>query len=265
MEIVSRPDLLMWRLRGGPASRGRWANRVSFLRSSSDGVEKVIDEALAFLSGTRFTWLVGPTSQPRDLTQRLHDRGLIDGGDGNLLSARLPLIGLRTAPQLRIVEVEQPETARLTVEITNSGATAAERAAMVSDRLEQVRRSGGQLGYLLGLVDDTPVATASYRYSSDGQTVYLSGAETVPAFRGRGIYQSLVAYRLAAAERRGCVYAAIRAQRDSSMPILMRRGFVDHGHLPIFEPPAATSGARHPSDAEVAITSGPTTGQPTCS
>jgi hypothetical protein len=53
-------------------------------------------------------------------------------------------------------------------------------------------------------------------------------------FRGRGIYQALVAHRAAAALVRGCRFAAIRARRDTWLPILMKRGFVDHGHLPIF-------------------------------
>jgi hypothetical protein len=65
----------------------------------------------------------------------------------------------------------------------------------------------------------------------------LTGAETVEHFRRRGVYQSIVSYRAEAAVARGCRYAAIRSRRDTSLPILLKRGFVSHGHLPILTRP----------------------------
>lgn len=68
-------------------------------------------------------------------------------------------------------------------------------------------------------------------------TVYLTGAETVERYRRRGVYQSLIAHHVSAAEKLGYRFAAIRARRGTSLPILAKRGFVDHGHLPIFARP----------------------------
>ena len=113
-------------------------------------------------------------------------------------------------------------------------APASELNALVGERLAYLRHPNRRGGFLVAFVGDEPAANAGYRYSSDRATVYLNGAETVERFRGRGIYQTLVAYRAAAALARGCQFAPIRARRDTSLPILMKRGFVVHGHLPIF-------------------------------
>jgi len=118
--------------------------------------------------------------------------------------------------------------------LAHPDAPASELDAMLEERLAYLRHPRRRGGFLVAFVGAEPAANAGYRYSTDGATVYLNGAETVERFRGRGLYQALVAYRTTAAQTRGCRFAAIRARRDTSLPILMKRGFVDHGHLPIF-------------------------------
>jgi N-acetylglutamate synthase-like GNAT family acetyltransferase len=54
---------------------------------------------------------------------------------------------------------------------------------------------------------------------------YLRNAMTVPAFRNRGVYLSLVAHRLAVARTMGCTSAVLQAQAVTSAPILIKRGF----------------------------------------
>ena len=179
--------------------------------------------------------MVGPSTRPADLGARLSARGLRDTGDGDLLSAELPLAGLRTCAGLRIVEVADEAVALVGLRLAHPLAGEKEIEWMLRDRLAYLRHPGRRGGYLVALLDGEPVANAGYRYSSEGATVYLTGAETAGRYRGRGIYQSLVAYRTSHAFDRGCRYAAIRARRGTSLPILLKPGFVDHGHLPIFE------------------------------
>jgi GNAT superfamily N-acetyltransferase len=234
LEVVERDELLMWRRASGPASEQRWANRVSFVRTTASEVDRLIDEALSFFGPLPFTWVFGPSSYPPDLAARLRERGLVDVGDGDLLTAQLPIVGLRTAPDVSIVEVEDEAYARVGLHLAHPDAPALELDALVEERLSYLRHAKRRGGFLVAFVGDEPAANAGYRYSSDGATVYLNGAETVERFRGRGIYQTLVAHRVGAALKRGVQFAAIRARRDTSMPILIKRGFVDHGHLPIF-------------------------------
>ena len=236
LEYVDRPDLLMWR-RNGPRSRQRWGNRVAYTRSTPDRVESLIDEALAFLGDRPFSWIAGASSAPRDISERIADRGLVDIGDGDLLTATLPIRGLRAATDVKIVEVEDEAMARIGLHLAHPDASVEEMSEQVAEMLLYLALPERRGGFLVALVDDQPAANAAYRYSSDGRTVYLNGAETAERFRRRGVYQSLVAYRTEAARQRGCRYAAIRARRDTSLPILMRRGFIDHGHLPIYARP----------------------------
>ena len=234
LEIVDRADLLMWRRTEGPRAERGWANRVCYVRTTPARADAVIDEALAFFGTETFTWVVGPTSAPADLATRLGRHGLVDGGDGDLLTAELPLRGLRRAAGLEVAEVEDERLARIGLRLAHPDAARSELEALLDERMAYLQHPARRGGFLVAFIGGVPVANAGYRYSADGRTVYLSGAETVDAYRSRGVYQSLVAHRADAAVRRGCRYAAIRARRNTSLPILLRRGFIDHGHLPIF-------------------------------
>jgi hypothetical protein len=67
---------------------------------------------------------------------------------------------------------------------------------------------------------------------------------TVPAFRRRGVYLSLVAHRLTIARAAGCAAAVTHAQAQSSAPILMKRGFRPLSRVFGYSrPPAETSAA----------------------
>jgi GNAT superfamily N-acetyltransferase len=186
------------------------------------------------LGGRPMTWVVGPSTSPEDVAARLEARGLTDTGDGDLLTAELPVSGLRSAADVRIEEVADARLAEIGMRLAHPESTDREIETMVDERMAYLRHPGRRGGFLVAWIGDEPVANAGYRYSADGRTVYLSGAETVERWRGRGVYQTLVGHRIDAALRRGCRYAAIRARRDTSLPILIKRGFVDHGHLPIY-------------------------------
>jgi len=218
MELVDRPDLLMWKRPRGPFAQRRWANRISYVRTTPDRIERTIDEVFAFFGPVAFTWVVGATSSPGDLGARLAARGLEDVGDGDLLTAALPISGLRINAELEIVEVDDDETALIGLRLAHPAADEGDMAVLLRDRLTYLGHPGRRGGYLIAFLGGEPVANAGYRYSADGSTVYLTGAETVERFRGHGVYQSLVAHRAISGHKRGCRYAAIRARRDTSRP-----------------------------------------------
>lgn len=73
---------------------------------------------------------------------------------------------------------------------------------------------------------DDPVVSAGWvRYVTDTGFATLWGGSTLPEWRGRGIYRSLVAYRARLAVQRGFTYLQVDAS-DDSRPILQRLGFV---------------------------------------
>ena len=51
-------------------------------------------------------------------------------------------------------------------------------------------------------------------------------AMTVPAFRRRGVYLSLVANRLAVSRIDGCIASLLHAHAGTSAPILIKREFL---------------------------------------
>ena len=228
---IDRPDVLAWK-------RGRrlGQNRVAYAKWDPSDVESKIDEILAFFGDAPFNWNVGPSSTPADLVERLVRRGLVLDPRRRMMTIDLPLDrDWPKATDLRIVEVNDAATAR--VGLTLAHHEGAELESDLKERMEYLALATRRGGFLVAYIDDTPVANASYRYSADGRCVYLTGAETVESFRGRGVYKALVAYRAARAAERGCTLAAMLANRDTSAPILARHGFADHGALPRFIPP----------------------------
>jgi GNAT superfamily N-acetyltransferase len=230
---LDRPDVLAWK-RGWRLGQ----NRVAYAKWSETEAERRIDELLGFFGDAPFNWNVGPSSTPADLTARLVRRGLVLDPRRRMMTVALPLSVDRLAPgDVRIVEVRDAATARLGLELAHH--ESGELESDLKERLQYLELATRRGGFLLAYIGETPVANASYRYSADGRCVYLTGAETVEAFRGRGVYKALVAYRAARAVERGCTLAAILANRETSAPILARRGFADHGELPRLTPPGS--------------------------
>ncbi len=72
---------------------------------------------------------------------------------------------------------------------------------------------------------DRFVCAAWVRFAAGTEFATLWGGGTLPAWRGRGIYRAIVAYRANLAAQRGFRYLQVDAS-DSSRPILERLGFV---------------------------------------
>ena len=223
---IDRPDLLAWKTPGRPP----WASRVAYAKWDEHVAERAIDDVLAFFGDVPFVWHVGPSSTPADLVQRLVAHGMTVVGRTRMMTIDLPLADAwPTDPELRIVDVVDEPTVRLSIQLAGDRGPLFE--TMVRERMENLRLSTNRRGWLIAYLRDVPVANAGFRYSTDGRCVYLTGAETVEAYRGRGVYKTVVAYRARGAAKRGCVIASILAQPDTSAPILARHGFRDHGEV----------------------------------
>ncbi len=70
---------------------------------------------------------------------------------------------------------------------------------------------------------------------------YLWGGETHPDHRHQGLYRHLVMVRLDAATHHGCRFAAVRANCETSAPILLRLGFRKVEAQQVYRPPQAKS------------------------
>jgi GNAT superfamily N-acetyltransferase len=71
----------------------------------------------------------------------------------------------------------------------------------------------------------TPICAGRVQFHAGTDFASLWGGGTLPAWRGRGVFRSLVAHRAALAAERGYRYLQVDASPDSR-PILERLGFV---------------------------------------
>ena len=237
---LDRPDVLAWKRPGWPSGY----SRVAYAKWATADVENRIDELLAFFGDAPFYWYVGPSSSPVDLSERLVARGLVLRERPRLMTADLPLRGTFRDAGVRIVEVNDRTTARLSLELAHHSGDDLERD--LEERVRYLAFPRRTTGYLIAFDGDIPVANAGYRWSSDGRCMYLTGAETVEPQRGRGIYQSLVAHRAGMAQSRGCRIVSILANANTSAPVLARHGFRDHGGQPRFSSRSASPLPRAP-------------------
>ncbi|MBJ7601658.1 MAG: GNAT family N-acetyltransferase [Candidatus Dormibacteraeota bacterium] len=86
----------------------------------------------------------------------------------------------------------------------------------------------------------TPIAAGRVEFHAGTDFASLWGGGTLPAWRRRGVFRSLVAYRAAAASARGFRYLQVDATPDSR-PILQRLGFVQIATTTPFIYPGGTS------------------------
>src|SRR5229473_2015196 len=192
-EEVDRADVLAWKRPGWPA----WASRVAYAKWDERSADAGIDELLRFFGDAPFNWHVGPSSSPSDLAKRLERRGLMIAARPRMMTIALPLpSSWPNNPAVKVEDVVDERTARLSLELAHHGGDDLERSVL--ERLAYLRLPSKRGGYLIASIDGVAVASAGYRYSSDGRCVYLTGAETVDPYRGRGVYKTLVAYRAAA-------------------------------------------------------------------
>lgn len=176
--------------------------------------------------GRRLWWVVGPSAHPVDVVDRLVARGFERSIEWAGLALRDLSTPIPTNPDL-VVEALSPSNSAeyaafcVAAEPGQGPDVHDERLAAAHRFLEAGQ---GETGIYLGRLDGTAAACVVSHLEPNG-VVYLRNAVTLPEFRNRGIYLSLVAHRVAIARVAGCTAAVVQAQSHTSAPILMKRGF----------------------------------------
>jgi GNAT superfamily N-acetyltransferase len=173
-----------------------------------------------------YGWIVGSNPSPPDLTGRLRRDGMTKEWE----LAGMILTDLDTAiPVIPTVRIRQITRADLDLasRVLSPALEIPEDAARIINDAELRSQEAGlghvYLAYLEGVPE--PVAFASSIYLEKSSIVVLFCAATLEAYRGRGIYKSLIARRLADARRDGMQAAVVQAVRTSSAPICRKLGF----------------------------------------
>ena len=212
-----------------------WSNRVAYARWRPEEVEPRAKEIIAMFRERHvaFTWQIGPNTDAVGLSRVLATNGLRREIDALLLTATIPIRGRLPDHDLRLVEEHDLRTATDAIRIDRDR-TPEEVRVRVEAQLRYLgcpsRRGGGVVAYRR----DQAVGYGAWRYGSDGASVYLHRASTLQPHRRTGVYSAILGWRLDRAVRDGKSIAVVMAERASSAPILMRKGFREVGAVQVW-------------------------------
>jgi hypothetical protein len=199
---------------------------VMRLHFTGRDIEQRIDETIEQVERIvpRCGWGIGPSSQPADLEQRLNARGFIttlewDGLVLEDLSTEIP-----RNPTVMIEPLSWQNAAEYATRCTEVN-DAQFHASLLASAHRFLTMPHHEVQIFVARLDEEVAGYAVLRLEPNGVS-YLCDAMTVPAFRRRGVYLSLVAHRLKVAEAAGCTTAVILAQTKTSAPILVRHDFI---------------------------------------
>ena len=176
--------------------------------------------------GQRFEWKLYGHDLPSDLPDRLLAAGLVPEEEETVLIAPADVVpGAPPLPRgvsLREVtdRADFDRIATLEDEIWGEG------PRTIAEMLESERAANPDgLTVVVAEADSEVVCAGWVRFEEGTEFATLWGGATLPAWRGRGIYRALVAYRVGRAVERECRFLEVDASVNSR-PILERLGFV---------------------------------------
>lgn len=227
---------------------GRWysdsthpgSNGVGGVRWTAEEADARIEEMIDFFRqrNAGFTWYVGPYDTPSDLRERLERHGVLLAGDQAMMALKgLNNLDIPVNPDLEIQEITGPDPeaveAILSIIATCFHWTQEQvdehRPGML-ERLANPEFRKKEKSYLARL-DGKPVADAHLNFR--GGTAYLGGASTLPEYRNRRIYSTLLRRRLEDARKEGYHIAAIHAE-PMSRRVVSRYGFKEYARYYVY-------------------------------
>jgi GNAT superfamily N-acetyltransferase len=173
-----------------------------------------------------FEWKLYGHDRPADLANRLRAAGFVaESVETVVIAAASGVAGEPLLPDgvsLREVS-DRSDFAR--IEAMEHAIWQDDRS-WLADSLEAERAvDPDALTIVTAEADDVVICAGWVRFEPGSDFATLWGGGTLPAWRGRGIYKAIVAYRANLAAQRGLRYLEVDAS-DNSRPILERLGFV---------------------------------------
>ncbi|MEY9863667.1 GNAT superfamily N-acetyltransferase [Catenulispora sp. GAS73] len=210
------------------APDGAW-NGVLWSGLDEKTVDAAIAEQVAYFTslGVGLEWKHYSHDRPADLADRLLAAGFAPEDPETLMVAEIvDLATLRPAlPEgVHLRAVTSAADADLVGEVHDAafGHGGERIRRRVLDRLAD---NPATVWTWLAMAGDVPVCAARMEVHKGTEFASLWGGGTVEAWRGKGIYRALVAYRATLAAELGCRFLQVDAS-DQSRPILERLGFV---------------------------------------
>ncbi len=206
------------------------ANIVSGATLNMYNADETIYRVIEFYTKQQkaFSWVVGPRTTPPDLGEHLLTAGFVKEQDMAGMVLTNLTTPIRTNPAVKIREAIADDIPAVGRTMARAFPIPDELGQFYTDVLFKVRDKLKARLYL-AFIDgtDEPVATSTMTYFPKQPMVRLAGAATVKEYRGKGIYSSIVARRLADAHKDNMKAAVIEAKLTTSAPVCRKLGFAE--------------------------------------
>jgi len=211
------------------ATPGQGLSCITWTELDEHCADEVIAAQVDFFGsrGESFEWKLFGYDQPADLGQRLLKAGFVPDDEEVMLVAETARIATDVAPPdgIRLVEVIDEagvEAATTVHEDLEPGSP--RRARHVNRLLAALADERRPMATVVAWAGDEPVSSARVDFGPGPDFAGLFSGATMAAWRGRGIYRAIVAYRARLAAARGYKYLRVETS-VMSRPILRRLGF----------------------------------------
>jgi hypothetical protein len=176
--------------------------------------------------GQSWEWKHYSYDRPAELPERLLAAGFTAEPAETLLVAEIADLALDVSPPagVRLRAVREADDVAAVVSVLDA-VFDEDHAALGRVLLDALGRRPCPLAVVLAVAGDTPVAAGRVEFHAGTDFASLWGGATLAAWRGRGVFRSLVAHRAGLAAERGFRYLQVDAL-PASRPILERLGFV---------------------------------------
>lgn len=212
------------------------ANHVGLSNLDENDADDVINRVIDFFAGQKksFSWIVGPTSKPKDLPERLVKHNFVFNDEiseyGMALSTAENMDYQDKGFPIREITLDElGEKLDLIMESFGTGMTH-ESSSMLVQMAKLINSTPyykDQIKAYVAVEENSGKEAGFCMMEMDRKNGYaiLDGSAVLPAYRGRGIYRRMVAKRKNDAERNGIEHLIIHALKKTSAPVCENVGF----------------------------------------
>lgn len=202
------------------------ANIITYSRLDEDDCQAQIAEQVAYFAPLNqpFAWKVYAHDTPPDLQRCLQAQGFILDDIAALMVLDLGRTppALLAPPAADLRRITRPEGLADVIQVMQE--VWGGDFAWIYPRMGPELELPGYLSVYTAYQDGSPACAGWTYFPPDSQFASLWGGSTLPEFRRRGLYTSLLAVRAQEAMQRGRRYLIVEAG-DLSRPIVARHGF----------------------------------------
>lgn len=196
---------------------------------TESNADEVIQNEIAYFEklGHPVEWKVYDHDLPTDLKTRLMRFGF-EVGEAEALMAldveNAPSF-LLVPPKVDVQRITAPAQIEEILSVQQKVWAGEDYSDLIHQLQEDLQHRSETLSVYAIYIDGMPVSSAWVYYHADTQFASLWGGATLPNYRGRGVYSSLLAARVQEAKQRGCRFLTIDAS-PMSRPIVSKHGFM---------------------------------------